>query len=336
MNTSTNFLPEAPTPRPSGLLLILAFTAVYIIWGTTYLANRFGLLGMPPFILSTLRYGLAAIGLFTWCGIRKLPMPGRKNIRVFAISGLLMLVGGSGLVVTGEQYINSGATAVIIATEPILFLLGDRKNRKAYSPQTLIGLVLGFAGIFLFSHYTGSGDAVPATNRLDILKGTVLVLISTVFWVAGTLYARKASIDSAASTSPIASAAIQHLAGFLACLLIATVKGDWKGFHPTLVPAAAWTGLIYLVVMGTFVAFTAYMWLMKVQPPAIVSTHTYINPIVAVFAGWIFAGESIGIPQLLALALVLLGVVLVQSPRRADSSRRRFPSRRLPRCEAGS
>ncbi|GGB24652.1 EamA family transporter [Puia dinghuensis] len=392
------------TSRPSGLLLILAFTAVYIIWGTTYLAMRFGLLGLKPFVLSTLRYGLATVGLFALIAIKGLALPSAKNVRIFAISGLLMLVGGTGLVVTGEQYINSGATAVIIATEPILFLFADRTNRRAYNATTLLGIALGFAGIFLFSHYTGSSDA-PGSS--DVLKGSILVFISTLFWVAGTLYARKATVAPAASattveseasepgrspsgralrfksspsldlrptgsvtrsgsglsasipnaaspevaaapaaqapaeaapTSPIVGMAIQHLAAAAASLFIAIMSGQWQTFHPGAVPGAAYIGLAYLVIFGTFIAFTAFMWLMKVQPPAIVSTHTYVNPVVAVIAGWLLAGETIGIPQLLALVLVLLGIVLVQSPRKLNGFPRRLFLRRpakAPRCEAG-
>ena len=331
MNQSSQLSPGTATNRPSSLLLVLALLAVYIIWGTTYLANRFGLLGMKPFILSTFRYALVAILLLAFAGIRRLSFPSWKNARVLAISGLLMLVGGSGLVVTGEQYINSGATAVIIATEPLLFLLLDRRNRKTYSAGTLTGIALGFAGIFLFSRFTSTGgDALTgASSGLDVLKGTLLVLISTVFWVAGTLYSRN---QTASTASPVTNAAVQHIAGAIACVLIAALRGDWKGFHPAQVTAAAWGGLAYLVVMGSLVAFMAFMWLVKVQPPAVVSTHTYVNPIVAVLAGWMLANETIGLLQLAALVMVLLGVLLVQSRVRLKF----FLGRRQPRCEPGS
>ncbi len=301
------------------LKLILAFLAVYIIWGTTYLANRFGLLGMKPFILSGLRYTLVAILLFAWCGIKKLSIPNWKNIKVLAISGLLMLVGGSGLVVTGELYINSSATAIIIATEPLLFLLLDRKNRKAYSPATFIGMVLGFAGIFIFSHFSsGNADALTVTGA-NVVKGTILVLISAIFWVLGTLYLRKQTDNNA---SPFANAAFQHIVGGVVCLLIATFKGDWQGFNPAAIPAAAWGGLFYLVFFGSLIGFMAFMWLVKMQPPAIVSTHTYVNPVVAVIAGSILVGEEVGVPQLLALGMVLVGVLLVQAPKLHFFSRR--------------
>ena len=319
----------ATTTTTGGLTLILAFAAVYIVWGTTYLAIRYGLLGIPPFMLITLRYIFAAIILFVWCLVARLPFPNRYNTRILSISGLLLLVGGIGSVVLGEQYINSGNTAVIIATSPLLFLLVDRKNWKSYTPAKLAGLLLGFFGVFLFSRLSGAAQQTDPAHRWDTLKGTGLVFLSTLFWVSGTLYARKQKDNRA---SPVANTAIQHLAAAAACCFIAIMKGEWQSFHPAAVPPTAWAGLAYLVVMGSIVAFMAFMWLVKVQPPAIVSTYTYVNPVVAVFAGWIIAGEQVGPAQLGALILVLAGVLLVQS--RSLPLLNRF--RRQPRCETGS
>jgi drug/metabolite transporter (DMT)-like permease len=306
--------------RPPGILLLLAFLAVYLIWGTTYLAIRYGLLGMKPFVLNSLRYGIVAIILFAWCAIRKLQMPNRRNVRVLATSGLLMLAGGTGLVASGEQYINSGSAAVIIATEPLMFLLFDKKNYKSYSPATFIGMTLGFTGIFIFGKFTtGNADTLTTTHQ-NVLIGTVMVLISAFLWVIGTLYLRRQQDNSA---SPVANAAYQHLAGALACILVGASKGDWKAFSPAHTPAAAWIGLVYLIIFGSVIAFLAFMFLVRVMPPAIVSTHTYINPIVAVIAGWLMAGEQISGPQLLALGMVLLGVLLVQAPKIPRLTRRR-------------
>jgi len=144
--------------------LILAFAAVYIVWGTTYLAIRYGLMGIPPFMLITLRYIIVATILFAWCGIARLRFPNRRNTRVLSITGLLLLVGGIGSVVLGEQYINSGNTAVIIATSPLLFLLVDRNNWKSYTPGKIAGLLLGFFGVFLFSRL-GSNHEQPAAGH---------------------------------------------------------------------------------------------------------------------------------------------------------------------------
>jgi drug/metabolite transporter (DMT)-like permease len=309
------------------LKLILALLAVYIIWGTTYLANRYGLLGIKPFVLGGLRYTAVAALLFAWCGIKKLTLPSRKNAKVLAISGLLMLVGGSGFVVTGELYINSSSTAIIIACEPLLFLLLDRNSRKSYSPATFIGIVLGFTGIFIFSRFTSGGTDALTVTAADTVKGTIIVFISAIFWTLGTLYSRR-QIDN--NASPVGNIAIQHVAGAVGCLLVATIRGEWAGFNPAHIPTAAWLGLVYLIVMGSIVGFSAFMYLVKRQPPAVVSTHTYVNPVVAVIAGSIMAGEQIGGPQLLALGMVLLGVLLVQAPKLNLFSRQPRPR---PHCE---
>lgn len=325
MNNTTD---GATGARPAGLLLIFAFAAVYIIWGTTYLAIRFGLVGIQPFMLLALRYTLASALLFGWCLAARLRLPNGYNVRILSISGLLLLVGGIGSVVLGEQYINSGNTAVIIATSPLLFLLVDRKNWKSYTPGKLAGLLLGFLGVFLFSRFTAADGPHDPAHRWDSLKGAGLVFLSTLFWVAGTLYSRRQKANNA---SPVANTAIQHLAAAAACIFIAISKGEWQQFHPATVPAAAWIGLAYLVVMGSVIAFMAFMWLVKVQPPALVSTYTYVNPVVAVLAGSLIAGEPVGAAQISALLLVLVGVLLVQSPKRLN-----FFIRRQPRCETGN
>ena len=326
----------AAPQRPSRTLILFAFLAVYIIWGTTYLAIRYGLLGMKPFVLNSFRYGFAAIIMFAWCAGRKLRMPSWKNARILIVSGLLMLVGGTGLVVTGEQYINSGATATIIATEPLMFLLLDRKNYKSYSPATFIGFVLGFTGIFIFTKFSAGNTDALSIGAGNVLKGTIFVLISALFWVLGTLYVGRAKDNDAA---PMSNAAWQHLAGAVGCIMIGIFRGDWASFHPSQVPTAAWAGLAWLLVMGTLVAFLAFMFLVKVQPPAVVSTHTYVNPIVAVIAGWMLVGEHIGGPQLMALGMVLLGLLLVQAPKMKQMKRTKLLTlftRRNPHCEPGA
>jgi drug/metabolite transporter (DMT)-like permease len=214
----------------------------------------------------------------------------------------------------------------------LLFLIVDRKNWANYTPLKLAGLLLGFFGVFLFSKLTAGATEShhDAAHKWDTLKGTGLVFLSTLFWVSGTLYSRRQKENTA---SPVANTAIQHLSAAAACIFIAVTKGEWQQFHPAAVPVQAWAGLAYLVVFGSIFAFMAFMWLVKVQPPAIVSTYTYVNPIVAVFAGWVIAGEPVSLSQIGALLLVLVGVLLVQSPKKQNFFIR---FRRQPRCEPGS
>ncbi len=306
------------------ILVILAFLAIYFIWGTTYLANLFGLQGMKPFVLSTLRYGLAAIILLVWCLIKRLTLPSPRQLKVLVVSGLLMLGGGAGFVVIGEQYISSGHTAVVIATEPLLFLLLDKKGwRSNFSNKWMItGLALGFIGIALFSRFSNVGDTATVSTAAnttlttipDSIKGTFLVFLSTFFWVGGTLYARKRQSNE--HFSPIVGTAVQHIAAAIACFAIAFSLGEWNGFTPSAIPHQAWGALAFLVVMGSLVAFSAFSWLVKVRPPAQVSTHTYVNPVVAVIIGGLIAREHIGTMQILSLVMVLAGVVLTSVKKR--------------------
>ncbi len=300
--------------KTSQLLIILSFIAIYFVWGTTYLANLYGLEGMKPFVLSSLRYLTAGTVLLLYARFKKLSFPDKGSVKALVISGVLMLVGGSGMVVFAEQYVTSGHAAVVIATEPLWFVLLDRKGWKLYFSNFWIiaGLLAGFAGIILFSHFTPS--AMPSAGvASQKLTGTVIVVVSAIMWVIGTLYAKR---NTKPATSNLVNSSIQLLAAGLVSVCIAFLLQEWSFFHPEHISAKAWGGLLFLIVMGSLVAFMAFTWLVTVQPPAIVSTHTYINPIVAIFIGWMLAGEQINLLQILSLVLVLAGILLTNMKRK--------------------
>ncbi|MGY3211846.1 EamA family transporter [Mucilaginibacter sp. HD30] len=293
--------------KVSSLLLIFAFAAIYVVWGTTYLANRYALQGFPSFLLSAFRYLSAGLILGVWAICTKQGWPDKRELWPMAVSGILMLVGGSGLVVLAEQYVDSGYAAVLMATEPLLFILLDRKRWALYFTGKLIisGIVLGFCGIMMFTHFAPSASA---TNGHQLL-GTLLVLLSALLWVTGALYGDR---HLRAGGSTFNRALVQLLAAGLVSVMIAAGTGELAGFHPGNISVPAYLGLLYLVVMGSLIAYLAYAWLLSVQPPAIVSTHTYVNPVIAIFAGWLLASEKIAGLQLLALVIVLAGVLLTQ------------------------
>ncbi|RYY54812.1 MAG: EamA family transporter [Chitinophagaceae bacterium] len=285
-----------------------AFFAVYFIWGTTYLASLFGLEGMGPFVLSALRYGSAAILLGIWVFARKLHWPARENFPRLVLSGALMLVGGSGLVVYGEQYVNSGYAAVVVASEPLWFVILDRKRWSFYfgNWKIIAGLLTGFGGIILFSFYSsGNAELRPG----GILPGTLIILGSAVLWVVGTLIA--AGITTRQGSN-IARTTVQLISGAIVASLIAAFTGEWTTFAPALVSDRAWAGLAFLVIMGSIVAYVSFNWLVTVRPPALVSTHTYVNPVVAVLLGWTLAGELLSGRQVAALFIVLAGIAITQ------------------------
>ncbi|GAB4012720.1 EamA family transporter [Spirosoma migulaei] len=290
--------------------LVLAFIAIYFIWGTTYLANLYALKAIPPFIISALRYLLAGLLLAVLAYSKDQVIPTGKQIRDLAISGVLMLVGGSGLVVVAEQYITSGSAAVIVATEPFWFVLLDQPRWKLYfrDKKIIAGLLLGFAGIILFTQFSPASTSHEGQSANQLL-GTVIVLAGAVLWVGGTLFASR-RIKPGSYT--LWHTTIQLLAAGLFATFLALVNGEWNGFAWQAVSLQAWGGLAFLIIFGSLIAYLAFAWLVTIQPPAIVSTHTYINPLIAVLIGWMAAGEQVTGLQLIALTVVLTGVVLTQ------------------------
>lgn len=290
------------------LLVALSFFAIYIVWGTTYLAALWGLDSFEPFVLSALRYLMAGFLLLTWCIISRYRLPDTKSMLVCAGAGIVMLVGGSGLVVVAEKYISSGHAAVVIATEPLWFLLLDRKRWNEYfsNKSVITGLVIGFAGIAAFAYFSPQQSGTSS----QIITGTLLTLAGSVMWVVGALfYERSAEVKK---HPHVLMTTVQLFGAGLFSSMIALILGEWEGFSFHAVSANAWTGLLFLVFMGSIIAYMAFMWLMKVQPPAIVATHTYVNPIVAIFIGWLLANEQITWMQFVALLIVLAGVLLTR------------------------
>ncbi|MBE7175944.1 MAG: EamA family transporter [Mucilaginibacter polytrichastri] len=298
---------------PNRFLLFGAFFGIYFIWGTTYLAALFGLDGMKPFVLCTLRYAIAGSILLGWSLFRgeKLRRD-RAYLQTCAVSGILMLAGGTGLVIYAEQYVNSGEAAVIVATEPIFFLLFDYKRWRNYfsTPLILFGIMLGFGGVAMFSHYTEAPQHALKPGESQA-TGIILLLLAAVFWVLGALYAKNRLSKGSSNTM---NSSMQLLFAAVFCSIVAVPSGEWRSFDPLHTSARAWAGLLFLVIMGSLVAYMAYTWLLTIRPPALISTHTYVNPVVAIIMGWLLAGEKVAAMQLVSLVVILAGVLLVNLP----------------------
>lgn len=285
----------------------LAFFAIYVIWGTTYIAITFGLESFPPFLFCAFRYFTAGILLFLIAKTQGHRVPTANIIKTASIGGTIALVGGSGLVTWAEQYIGSGHAATVIATEPFIFILFDRKLWRFYFSQKIIiaGLLLGFVGLVLFSY-----SAVPKAGTEDMqLTGNLVLILSAALWVAGSLYSKKA--DSGAYSN-VMLAGIQLMAAGIFSAFLSALTGEFPRFSLSNVSLEAWSSLIYMITMGSMVAFLAFTWLMTIRPPALVSTHTYVNPVVAVIVGWMIAGETFTFTQIIALVIILIGVLLTR------------------------
>lgn len=290
--------------------LILAFIAIYFVWGTTYLANLYALKGFTPFIISALRYLITGLLLAAFAYLKGSVFPKPQEVKDLAVGGILMLVGGSGLVLVSEQYISSGCAAVIVATEPLWFVLLDRTGWNQYfsNRKIMVGLVMGFIGVALFAHFAPSRTGLALKPGHE-LAGIAIVFVGCILWVIGTLFVSRRLKSGSFN---LWHTTIQLFAAGFFSGFIALINGEWASFKLLAIPMQAWGGLLFLVVFGSLVAYLSFAWLITVQPPAIVSTHTYVNPLIAVTMGWLIMGEQIIGMQIVALVIVLTGVILTQ------------------------
>ncbi len=286
-----------------------SFFNIFVIWGVTFLAISYGLKGFPPFILSGFRFTMAGLLLLGWMLTKGERVNSLVNLKKNAITGLLILTGGTGLVVWSEQYVSSTEAAIAIATGPFWFIAIDRKNWKLYFSDIYIstGLLIGFIGLLLF--LKGSVHE-SATHTMDASKRVVafiVLAISSIAWVLGSLYSK----NNPSTQSKYMNIAQQLTTAGIASFIIALVRNEYSDFHISHVPTSAWIGLLFLVFIGSIVAYVSYIYLLSVKPAALVSTHTYINPIVAVVFGWLVSNEVISQVQFIGLLIILVGVLFV-------------------------
>lgn len=292
----------------SNLLVILAFSAIYFIWGTTYLAAIFGLESFPPFLLSAFRFTSAGVVLLLVCIVRGYKLPTGKQLLVITSTGIIMLVGGSGLVAWAEQYILSGYAAVVIASEPFFFVLLDRPRWNYYwsNKNIVAGLLVGFIGVALFVWASAGNETMSVPSKLIVVGYSVLFL-SCILWVVGSLLSTRQKDES---ISAIAVSSVQLVGAGLFSFVLAWITNEYDGFAFANVTPRAWGALVFLAFGGSIVAYLSFIWLLTVRSPAQVSTHTYINPIVALFMGWYFLNDPVNSFQLVSVVVILVGVLL--------------------------
>ncbi len=314
-------------------LVILAFISIYVIWGTTFLAISYGLRGLPPFLLAGIRFFVAGAILLAW-----LYSKGEKPVTLSAwrqnsISGILILTVGVGAVTWAEQYISSTEAAIITASEPFWFILADRRNWKYYfnNKLAIIGLLIGFSGLLLF--FKDSLFAAQAASpELETIRTSAFLILtfSALVWVLGSLHSKKKT-----SASLFMNVAQQLIAGGSASLIFASFRGEWQQVHWSAVPWQSWAGLIYLIIFGSVIAYLSFIWLLSVKPAALVSTHTFVNPIVAVIAGTLIGNEIITRGQATGLIIIVAGVILTNIVQYKLSKRTKVKIRRTTRILIG-
>ncbi len=280
----------------------LAFFAVYVCWGMTYLAMRVAVVDLPPHLMSGSRFLLAGAVLYLWARLRGDSPPTPRHWRSAAVIGAFLLLGGNANVAWAEQRVPSGLAAVLIAVAPI-WMVGLEWARGGLRPEkrVIAGLLLGLVGVGLLV----SSRASPGA-RVDPF-GAVILILASASWAWGSVLSKSALLPK----SPLLATSMEMIAGGILLLFTAAAAGQFNGFHPAQVSASAALAWGYLVVFGSLIGFTAYIWLLGVTSIAKVGTYAYVNPIVAVLMGWAILHESVTMRMLVAAAVILLGVALV-------------------------
>jgi drug/metabolite transporter (DMT)-like permease len=300
---------ENPVSRSA---LLLAFAAIYLVWGSTYLAIRVAVETMPPFFMSACRFLLAGGLLYGWLWLTRRIRPTPRQWFDNSIVGALLLLGGNGLVSWAEVKIPSGIATLLISVGPLFIVLADwlvlavgRDATRGARPTaaTLGGIALGFAGLaWLVGPDLGSG----AAGGLDPWR-VGGILLACLAWAGGSIYTRYAR----GPAEPMTAAAIQMVTGGVWLLLVSSLLGEPGRFEAGAVSLHSLGAWLYLVFVGSLVGFTTFVWLMKHSTPARVSTHAYVNPIVAVFLGWLLLDETVGPRTLAASVVIIAGVAII-------------------------
>ena len=295
---------QARPPLHSPLILVvLAFLAIHLVWGSTYLAIRFAVETIPPFLTVGVRQFTAGSILLLWCLIRG-QRPTWQQWRASFIIGVFFFVLGHGTLHWAEQRVPSGLCAIIIASEPIwIFLSSAAAERRWRMNATLAtGLVLGLVGVGLLFQ----GDTLRSAP--GVLFAAVAVLVGAIAWSFGVVYSRRSHL----SGNPVLLSGMSLVSGGTMLLGISAVSGEWtRVSFAAIAPRSLWA-LAYLIVFGSIVAFTAYNWLLERYSPTLVATHTYVNPVVAVLLGWWLAGEKVTLSMGVAAAMILAAILLVE------------------------
>ncbi len=288
--------------------VLLAFLAVYVIWGSTYLAIRFAIETIPPFLMAGVRFVVAGSVLFIWARMRGAAQPTIGQWRSTAIVGLLLLVGGNGGVVWAEQLVPSGLTALLVATVPLWMVLLEWIGPGGGRPTRTVaaGIGIGFVGVAIL---VGPGELAGA-ERIDP-RGAVVLIGASLAWATGSLYSRRASLPPA----PLLGAGMHMLTGGAALLVLGLLSGEVARVELGQISARSSLALAYLIVFGALVGFTAYIWLLRATAPTRVATYAYVNPVVAVVLGWALADEPLGPRVLLAAATIVAAVAVITSAR---------------------
>ena len=292
---------------------LLAFAIIYFVWGSTYLAIRVGVGEFPPLLMAALRFIIAGAVLYAWAFVRRQRSPDRRQWASISLLAVLFILLDYGLVFWAEQRVPSGVTAVMMATIPLFIALCEITilRTQALTLRLALALLAGIAGVAVLA----SRSSFVAGTPIDPY-GALALILGSLSWAIGTVLTRKLSLPS----SKVVSSAAQMFTGGIFLSLAAAAFGEFRNFHPATISRAAWLSLVYLIVAGSIIAFTAYQWLVHHESPTKVGTYAYVNPVVAVLLGYFLLGESLGLRTILGTLLVLVSVLAITTARAAKTS----------------
>ena len=294
---------EAHTHRPKWKTL-LAFAIIYFVWGSTFLAIRVGVREVPPFLLAAMRFLVAGLVLYGWMIARGERSPTRRQWTSASLLAILIFVLDYGLLFWAEQRVPSGIAAVMMATIPVFMALSEIifLRTQRLTVRLALALLIGIAGVAVLMSPWLSLSGAP----IDPV-GAVALIIASMSWSVASALTRKLPLPP----SKVMSSGAQMLAGGVFLALTAASLGEFRNFHPSTVSRGAWLSLLYLIVAGSIIAFTAYVWLIHHESPTKVGTYAYVNPVVAVLLGYLLGGEALALRTILGTAFVLISVVVI-------------------------
>jgi drug/metabolite transporter (DMT)-like permease len=290
--------------RPPAWKRLLAFAIIYFVWGSTFLAIRVGVREVPPLVYASMRFFVAGAVLYLWMRIKGTPSPTRREWLSLSLIALCIFVFDYGLLFWAEQRVPSGIAAVMLATIPVFMTLSEITflRTQRLTLRLAVALLVGISGVLiLVSHSVGLSE-----KAIDPAGAAALVTAAISWSVASTL-SRKLALPE----SKVMSSGAQMLAGGIMLALAAALLGEFRGFHVQAISRGAWFALVYLIVAGSIMGFTAYVWLLHHESPTKVGTYAYVNPVVAVIVGYFLGGEAVGSRTVIGTLLVLVSVVVI-------------------------
>ena len=294
---------QADTHRPTWKTL-LAFAIIYFVWGSTYLAIRVGVREVPPLLLAAMRFLVAGLVLYGWMIARGERSPSRREWKSASLLAILIFVIDYGLVFWAEQRVPSGIAAVVMATIPAFIALAEIivLRTQKLTIRLALALLIGIGGVAVLISRSLNLGGMPIDRR-----GALALIIASISWSAATVISRKLPLPP----SKVMSSGAQMLAGGVFLILTAAALGEFRNFHPSAISRGAWLSLIYLIVAGSIIGFTAYVWLIHHESPTKVGTYAYVNPVVAVLVGYLLGGEALGLRTILGTVFILISVVVI-------------------------